>query len=103
MNGRRHRFFSDGAFPETDRTCSRTTEKKTTDGLIFNGAKLLLAEMRTSLSTLRTGITVWVLSFTVVSFLLATSERSLIQGSTGLIRPIFNSPLFLGYSQCIFN
>ena len=99
MNGRRHRFFSDGAFPETDRPCSSTTEKKTTDGLIFNGAQLLLAEMRTSLSTLRTGIAVWVLSFTVVSFLIATSEGSLIQGSTGLIRPIFNSTLFLGYSQ----
>jgi hypothetical protein len=73
--------------------------EKTTYGLIFNGAQLLLVEMRTSLSTLRTGITVWFLSFTVVSFLIATSKGSLIQGSTGLIRPMFNSALFLGYAQ----
>ena len=49
-------------------------KEETPDGLIFNEVQLLLAEKRTLLSTLRTGITVSILPFTVVSFLIATSR-----------------------------
>lgn len=45
------------------------------DALIINEAKLILAEKRTSLATVRTGIAVLALPMTVVSFLVAFSER----------------------------
>jgi uncharacterized membrane protein YkgB len=44
------------------------------EGIIINEVQLLLAEKRTSLSTLRTGITVLVLPLSVLSVLIATSE-----------------------------
>lgn len=40
----------------------------------FNEVQLLLAEKRTSLSTLRTGIAVFVLPLSVLSILIATSK-----------------------------
>ena len=48
------------------------TEK--TDAIIINEVQLLLAEKRTSLASLRTGIAIFVLPITVISFLIATSQ-----------------------------
>ena len=44
------------------------------DNIIINEIQLLLAEKRTSLATLRTGIAVFVLPLTVMSVLIATSK-----------------------------
>jgi len=44
------------------------------ESIIINEVQLLLAEKRTSLSTLRTGITVFVLPLSVLSVLIATSK-----------------------------
>jgi uncharacterized membrane protein YdbT with pleckstrin-like domain len=44
------------------------------DAIIINEAQLILAEKRTSLSVLRTGITVLVLPLSVMSVLIATSK-----------------------------
>jgi hypothetical protein len=48
-----------------------TTEPET---IIINEVQLLLAEKRTSLSVMRTGITVFVLPLSVLSVLIATSK-----------------------------
>ena len=42
---------------------------------IIGKAQLVLAEKRTSLATLRTGIAVFVLPLSVISFLIATSKH----------------------------
>jgi uncharacterized membrane protein YidH (DUF202 family) len=44
------------------------------EGIIINEVQLILAEKRTSLSTMRTGITVFVLPLSVLSVLIATSK-----------------------------
>lgn len=44
------------------------------EGIIINEVQLLLAEKRTSLSAMRTGITVFVLPLSVLSVLIATSK-----------------------------
>ncbi|MDB6020746.1 MAG: hypothetical protein JWQ04_603 [Pedosphaera sp.] len=44
------------------------------DGFLFDEVQLLLAEKRTSLSTLRTGIAVFALPLSVLSVLVATSR-----------------------------
>ena len=44
------------------------------DAIIINEAQLILAEKRTSLATLRTGITVLVLPLSIMSVLIATSR-----------------------------
>ena len=44
------------------------------EGIIINEVQLILAEKRTSLSALRTGITVFVLPLSVLSVLIATSK-----------------------------
>ena len=44
------------------------------DNIIINEIQLLLAEKRTSLATLRTGIAVFVLPLSVLSVLIATSK-----------------------------
>jgi uncharacterized membrane protein YidH (DUF202 family) len=48
--------------------------EKKRDTIIFNEVQLLLAEKRTSLSVLRTGITVFLLPLSVLSVLVATSK-----------------------------
>ena len=48
--------------------------EKNIDSIIINEIQLLLAEKRTSLAAMRTGITVFVLPLTVLSFLVATSR-----------------------------
>ena len=44
------------------------------EGIIINEVQLILAEKRTSLSTMRTGITVFFLPLSVLSVLIATSK-----------------------------
>lgn len=48
--------------------------EKIPEGIIINEAQLILAEKRTSLSVMRTGITVFVLPLSVLSVLIATSK-----------------------------
>lgn len=50
------------------------TEVLAAEALIINEVQLLLAEKRTSLSVLRTGLAVLILPMSVTSFLIATSK-----------------------------
>lgn len=49
-------------------------KSEASEGLIISEIQLLLAEKRTSLATMRTGITVFVLPLSVLSVLVATSK-----------------------------
>ena len=49
-------------------------EHQSLDAMTLNEAQLLLAEKRTALSTLRTGIAVFALPLSVLSVLIATSK-----------------------------
>jgi hypothetical protein len=55
-------------------TSSKQKDESDSDSIIINEVQLLLAEKRTSLATLRTGITVFVLPLSVLSVLIATSK-----------------------------
>ncbi len=57
-------------------------------GVIINEAQLILAEKRTSLSVMRTGITVFVLPLSVLSILIATSKYYDILQVMHLIAPL---------------
>jgi len=59
-----------------------------TDTIIINEAQLILAEKRTSLSVLRTGIAVLILPLSVMSFLIATSKYYDILNVAHFIIPI---------------
>lgn len=48
--------------------------KKESDGIIINEVQLILAEKRTSLASMRTGIAVFALPLSVLSILIATSK-----------------------------
>ena len=50
------------------------TDAPNTDAVALNEAQLLLAEKRTALSTLRTGIAVFAFPLSVLSVLIATSK-----------------------------
>ena len=49
-------------------------EEQQSDGMIMNEVQLILAEKRTSLAAMRTGIAVFVLPLSVLSVLIATSK-----------------------------
>src|SRR5437899_2511256 len=49
-------------------------KKEGIDGVIFNEVQLILAEKRTALSSLRTGIAIFALPLSVLSLLVATSR-----------------------------
>ena len=57
-----------------DGTPSKQEDEFVSEGIIINEVQLLLAEKRTSLATMRTGITVFVLPLSVLSVLIATSK-----------------------------
>ena len=57
-----------------DGTPSKQEDEFVSEGIIINEVQLLLAEKRTSLATMRTGITVFVLPLSVLSVLIATSR-----------------------------
>jgi uncharacterized membrane protein YdbT with pleckstrin-like domain len=59
------------------------------EGIIINEVQLLLAEKRTSLSTMRTGIAVFVLPLSVLSVLIATSKYYNVLQVMPLIIPLF--------------
>ena len=58
------------------------------EGIIINEVQLILAEKRTSLSALRTGITVFVLPLSVLSVLIATSKYYDVLQVVHLIIPL---------------
>jgi uncharacterized membrane protein YkgB len=70
-------------------TLSKQERDYVPEGIIINEVQLLLAEKRTSLSTLRTGITVFVLPLSVLSVLIATSKYYNILQVIPLIIPLF--------------
>ncbi len=70
-------------------TLSKQERDYVPEGIIINEVQLLLAEKRTSLSTLRTGITVFVLPLSVLSVLIATSKYYNILQVMPLIIPLF--------------
>ncbi len=57
-----------------DTTEACVPDVKETDPFIFNEAQLVLAEKRTHLAMLRTGIAIVALPMSIVSFLVATSR-----------------------------
>ena len=59
---------------DEDDTLSDKENEFVSEGIIINEVQLLLAEKRTSLATMRTGITVFVLPLSVLSVLIATSK-----------------------------
>jgi hypothetical protein len=63
-------------------------DKKDNEPLLINEIQLLLAEKRTSLAALRSGITVFVLPLSVVSFLIATSKYYDIFAVIHLLAPL---------------
>ena len=58
------------------------------DSLIFNEIQVLLAEKRTSLSTLRTGIAIFALPLSVLSVLIATSRYYSFDKVMPLLAPL---------------
>ena len=52
----------------------RTAQKEGIDSTVFGEIQLLLAEKRTALSSMRTGIAVFALPLSVLSVLVATSK-----------------------------
>jgi uncharacterized membrane protein YkgB len=60
--------------PYKDDTPADQVDEYGSGGIIINEVQLLLAEKRTSLATMRTGISVFVLPLSVLSVLVATSK-----------------------------
>jgi len=58
------------------------------DGVIINEVQLLLAEKRTSLAAMRTGIAVFTLPLSVLSILIATSRYYDIRSVLPLLVPL---------------
>ena len=82
--------FQDAHLPtDQDDSPSKQESKFVPENIIINEVQLLLAEKRTSLSTLRTGITVFVLPLSVLSVLIATSKYYNILQVMPLIIPLF--------------
>ncbi len=59
------------------------------EGLIINEVQLLLAEKRTSLAAMRTGIAVFALPLSVLSVLIATSKYWKLDDVAHLAIPVF--------------
>ncbi len=69
------------------------------DGIVINEVQLLLAEKRTSLATMRTGIAVFTLPLSVLSILIATSRYYDISQVMPLLLPLLvisTALVFLG-------
>lgn len=74
--------------PEPEHTPRARNEESDTDTIIINEVQLLLAEKRTSLSSLRTGIAVFALPLSVLSVLIATSRYYDIMNVMPLLLPL---------------
>src|SRR5215831_2583009 len=61
---------------------------RTPDNVIFGGIQVLLAEKRTALASLRTGIAVFALPLSVLSALIATSRYYSIDKVLPLLLPL---------------
>ncbi|MHC4943006.1 MAG: DUF202 domain-containing protein [Planctomycetota bacterium] len=59
------------------------------EGIVINEIQLILAEKRTSLAVMRTGIAVFVLPLTVLSILIATSKYYDLHQVIPLLVPLF--------------
>jgi hypothetical protein len=59
------------------------------EGLVINEIQLILAEKRTSLAIMRTGIAVFVLPLSVLSILVATSRYYDLEQVMPLLVPLF--------------
>ena len=70
-------------------SAEETTKAEGTNDLIFNEVQLLLAEKRTALSGLRTGIAVFALPLSVLSLLVATSRYYDFLEVMNLLAPLF--------------
>ncbi|SHF25576.1 hypothetical protein SAMN02745206_01642 [Desulfacinum infernum DSM 9756] len=70
---------------------TRTDETREDSGgsaVIFNEVQLILAEKRTSLSVLRTGIAIFVLPLSVLSLLITTSRYYVMKDVWPLLAPL---------------
>lgn len=63
-------------------------DKQGTPGILFNEIELLLAEKRTALSLLRTGIAVFALPLSVLSILVATSNYYDVMSVLNILIPL---------------
>jgi uncharacterized membrane protein YidH (DUF202 family) len=68
---------------------------KENDPIIFNEAQLVLAEKRTHLAMLRTGIAIVALPMSIISFLVATSRFYEIGDNLHFLIPLFMLNLLL--------
>ena len=78
-------LLSDGSRPRKKMKQKKDFEDTS---LALNEVQLILAEKRTALSALRTGITVFVLPLSVLSVLVATSRYYTIAEVTHLLLPL---------------
>ncbi len=67
------------------------------EALAINEAQLILAEKRTTLSVLRTGIAVFALPLTVLSFLIATSRYYVVSDVLYFLIPVLVLCAILGF------
>jgi len=67
---------------------SPTLPMTDTDPILFNEAQLILAEKRTHLAMLRTGIAIMALPMSIVSFLIVTSRYYSFQRNLFLMVPL---------------
>jgi uncharacterized membrane protein YidH (DUF202 family) len=72
----------------SDNDLSQSKEGAVPDGTVIGEVQLILAEKRTSLAMLRTGIAVLVLPMSVMSFLVATSTHYEIGDVWQLLVPL---------------
>ena len=70
------------------------------DGIVINEVQLLLAEKRTSLATMRTGIAVFTLPLSVLSILIATSRYYDISHVLPLLVPLLAISTALVFLGC---
>lgn len=74
-----------------------TNEPSQLNNLIFGEVQVLLAEKRTSLSSLRTGIAVFALPLSVLSVLIATSRYY----NLGMVMPLLAPLLLLSFGLVV--
>ena len=75
--------------------CRERAGDKEPEGFVINEAQLLLAEKRTALAALRTGIAVSAIPISVLSFLVATSRYYDIMHTLVLLIPLMLATLLL--------
>lgn len=78
-----------GSPPKNKREPDLSEETIETDSMAINEVQLLLAEERTSLSVMRTGIAILALPMSVFSLLVATSEYYEISNVLHFLVPLF--------------